>query len=1370
MSSREEMKRQRDLSDKIGHSLEYRLGNYVDNENFYNRIRRPIVKDINHDNSVGDGVLRNADIADRSHRSTIHTHCSFDKMNKLYRENLLRINIKQNHIRCGFEDGVDAEEFLNQRKTETEFKNLYDIGPCAMTDHMGGISTHITMEKESYSYIEGNDYTDRFAKVIHGQERKGVNSTQKSKHDTSVYPEQTNLYHDDNNTLTLEDSKIVYDGCDTILKKTKELFNNRKINSIVSRFYTEGDTEDSFSYGTAQVRGMSHGRNLLQKIVEKNCEVSDGYHINGYMNPYCRVWTHHYQYDQYGKAMRPFSTMNKDGSPTNKGTNHIEFHRWAGFQDANTGKLQHWKNNTSWHYSVFNKDNGLVNIHPYYDDQTDGKTKQVHTRQCMFSIENLAWKDYDPYSFEQALSWEQRGPNGGRIMWFPPYNLKISEDSKPEWNSNTFIGRGEKVYTYSNTERTGTIEFSLIIDHPSILDYLSMRENKMYHEGNVTDTDIHRFFAGCDTGMPPDSKEGLGNNNPNGYSLLNFVQPTHLDDEAPRQTRKDIPTDVKPEPIPEDTPPLPGHEANIEPDDEVLRVSFCAFYPNNYSGFYDRILNRSVEPIAYLLAGDGCNVEYDIKEKENTRDIECRFDKLPDNLIGYEMRSEKGISGDLSDKRTKKNYLTRVLPTSETGRKLSLRKDKDDLSPYFYRVDYNYQPYKNKNEHKYNTINQKLLRNGDYKDGKTFGLNFDVNGIKDDMKSFVDHDNLFSLFEVACAIAIVSKYEDTIKKLTVLAGQDITIPPSEEDILNKNGLLGRIHYLVKVFSEYELSTFEGYGFSNSHGFNANENLNKDRNNKLAEERYKSITSWVKKHNGGKWLGVGDRMVERKSSVSTKEKKGSKDVDSYFAKLFRNAACTMVFRTTKKSDNFKDIQKPNINGESSTNANVGSDNIYSNANQTEFQEKKRKLYNSLTVLSEIGKEGNYALLSSFGHSSFREMSLESIAFNHIFQSKVAVIFDKNFDITTQKDFIKYNAIVDKFNQQVDVVNSYGIFNVDKVSKIERLNIETIPINSERLKDYSKDIKSDLDHIRSFVEKDDGTINVMFIDKGNLIFYASLFIKELNVGDDTRESNLHIGLEETGQTTDNGKKLYKGQDGSYYVLDKNGLPIEFGVYGKYKDITINRLSKGGFRINDKNTLRYDQEYRFFRQLERISPTNFKKLTEKIQYFDPAFHSMSPEGFNARLTFLHQCTRQGFTKTRSDIAGNTANNLAFGRPPILVFRVGDFWHQMVIVTGMSIRYDDANWDFNTEGAGVQPMIANVSLNITFIGGGSVEGVIPRLQNALTFNYYANTSLYDNRSDRSTKWFAPHLSQIRDKSSIEYFSYVPDLSEEFYENLNKK
>lgn len=55
------------------------------------------------------------------------------------------------------------------------------------------------------------------------------------------------------------------------------------------------------------------------------------------------------------------------------------------------------------------------------------------------------------------------------------------------------------------------------------------------------------------------------------------------------------------------------------------------------------------------------------------------------------------------------------------------------------------------------------------------------------------------------------------------------------------------------------------------------------------------------------------------------------------------------------------------------------------------------------------------------------------------------------------------------------------------------------------------------------------------------------------------------------------------------------------------------------------------------------------------------------------------------------------------------------------------------NYEGIGMQPMIANVDIQFSYIGGSSLGGPINELQNALTFNYFANTNLYDNRAKLS-------------------------------------
>lgn len=168
------------------------------------------------------------------------------------------------------------------------------------------------------------------------------------------------------------------------------------------------------------------------------------------------------------------------------------------------------------------------------------------------------------------------------------------------------------------------------------------------------------------------------------------------------------------------------------------------------------------------------------------------------------------------------------------------------------------------------------------------------------------------------------------------------------------------------------------------------------------------------------------------------------------------------------------------------------------------------------------------------------------------------------------------------------------------------------------------------------------------------------------------------------------------------------------------------------------RSDDEYRYFEYMSENQEFLDTKIISKIKYFNPAFHSITPEGFNSRLSFLHQCTRQGPTISTSEYSEEINNmemkntgNLSFGRPPVCILRVGDFYNTKVIITSMSIDFNDTTWDMNPEGIGVQPMFARISLNITFLGGSDLGAPISRLQNAISFNYYANQSIYDDRSD---------------------------------------
>ena len=44
---------------------------------------------------------------------------------------------------------------------------------------------------------------------------------------------------------------------------------------------------------------------------------------------------------------------------------------------------------------------------------------------------------------------------------------------------------------------------------------------------------------------------------------------------------------------------------------------------------------------------------------------------------------------------------------------------------------------------------------------------------------------------------------------------------------------------------------------------------------------------------------------------------------------------------------------------------------------------------------------------------------------------------------------------------------------------------------------------------------------------------------------------------------------------------------------------------------------------------------------------------------------------------------------------------------------------------------MFARITLGLDILGGQSLSGPISRLQNAVTFDYYANTGVYEKRAD---------------------------------------
>ena len=959
-------------------------------------------------------------------------------------------------------------------------------------------------------------------------------------------------------------------GCD-LIKKTNDNFNHGKYRTLIARFHTNSQDSkngDGTQSAVSSKYGMSHGRNLLK--INPTTE-------NGYNNPYCRVWTYHHQYNQIGRLIRPFDETsaeeieNKERVGNNKG---------VGFRTIKSEEFGGGSSRLD-KYGVLNYENGFVNIAPtakikdYFEKKEEDK-KIVATKKCMFSLENLAWRDNKTdrsvYS-EDGLSPEQKGPFGGRIMWFPPYDLNFSEDVRVDWNGNKFIGRGEQIYTYTNTERSGNLSFTLLIDHPSIIDYWTghkrnglANDGKPLKEGNSGGIDelnnqentLLRFFAGCDilTAKPQMYK---GRNVPP-------IEPKK-EEKPPKNDEVKQPDEVK--------------------DVVQKQIQVLLFYPNNYSGVDD--WDTEVNPVWYLMNGVGAQkyVDYWVDNEghehgtKNAVDIPTTlgtqpsvFDENGDTINftgGYEMMDNPlglvggisvavnnlaenydVISGTYVDTKSverKAQYLT-----TNDGKKIKVTYGSDtyDLAKivgskamslgnakiqsnltgtthqwyrrrYYYRVDKAYENQEFSNTDSYLDIGSCALNANNFKDARSV-TEFNISADSDKFK-LVSFRDLFTALEASNNAVTITDESKLIKK--ILTDKD----------------------------RYEITSLEYYGHASYQGRRAS-------NNTLARNRANTLKKWLEGFS--EFSGVESKQPQIKN-----------------------------------------------------------------------QPKK--------------------IVTNVGHNSDLEVKLWRSA---------SVI-------------IKYN--------EVSVTNA-GVTNTSSaVTKVEIPN-----------KEQSKKIRvgTPLEWLKT---KNGQAFMQKHVDLATKAYVAERY---------------------------NGKLTWEDIE-SYSDFNYNFSDPNSWDYDDFKN-------QSGITITEpKEVERYDNEGEFFELLTRESPFLHHLISDKIKYFDPAYHSISPEGFGARLTFLHQCTRQGSTIENGSLGEVSAYNLAFGRPPVCILRLGDFYYTKIIINSLTINYDNPQWDLNPEGIGVMPMFAKISINFTFLGGSDLAGPIARLQNAVSFNYYANTSVYDNRAE---------------------------------------
>lgn len=402
----------------------------------------------------------------------------------------------------------------------------------------------------------------------------------------------------------LEDYWAINNKPGKLLEKTNQLFKEGKIDSLIARFYATEISDDKETSGDKIY--LSRGRNLHKA---GNSGVNNG---TGYDNPYCRVWTIHNQYSKMTDLIRPRIDDETGGFAS---IQRIQAPYGYGLRPANgASRLSDM--------SVL-KPNGFVNMAPHKD--VNGNLDIESIKKCMFSIENLAWKDVKITSSTTrnsgkeeklvaggTLSAEQIGPNGGRIMWFPPYNLKFSEDVTTRWNANTFIGRGEDIYSYINTERGGTLTFTLLIDHPSVINKWKGANPDV--NDNENEEKILRFFAGCDE---------LGEETASQMQTLGST----------KKTQKD------------------GMNVNPAETAEPRQVKVFVFFPNNYSG-NDDSTDEFTNYLHNANSGQGkSNVAYEMTNTASKLDTEIDGpgqkwwykvddDLVPEKLVRFESNNQ----------------------------------------------------------------------------------------------------------------------------------------------------------------------------------------------------------------------------------------------------------------------------------------------------------------------------------------------------------------------------------------------------------------------------------------------------------------------------------------------------------------------------------------------------------------------------------------------------------------------------------------------------------------------------------------------------------------------------------------------------------
>ena len=777
-------------------------------------------------------------------------------------------------------------------------------------------------------------------------------------------------------------------------------------------------------------------------------------------------------------------------------------------------------------------------------DSTNIKDGRV--KKYMLSLENLSWRTSNRpgYTYEDLPDCE-KGPNGGRIMWFPPYDLSFDENISTGWQDNTFLGRPEPIYTYTNTSRKGNVSFKIIVDHPSIMNVLVDKELENESSNETINQVIDSFFAGCTK-----------------YDLYDLVK------KFPMFTPSDV------------------FEVQLISTPEDIKT-FTDALPNT---IIEQEVTTSIVPPQSPIPTPAPCTEWQISVGSVTTDltyVDCdgttiTLTNLTSTATTRCIKSTTTPTFTVSDVANTATNTTQPCSTPPTV-----------------------------------TATPPLVTEAPIKDQfPEVGFYFH--------NDFPDPNNSTRVYASAPYDTWLTKYKDLEPKYLNTGGNS--------DPATAHNFGAALNKIIK----YDDTTYFDY-----------------------------TTQVLTGPNSGQTQYLANYIDTRKDSIS-----------EFFS--FINSEFT-------ESQNF--VKKISISldaGETVSFELLGSASAL-NSNSYNINLSKRRIDSVMQWMFNQKTPKGIELRKYYTDGKLKIKQTPGGETGQLIEPKYSSIScTKDYKNGTNEGVVSVNAMACR---RVKIVK-IDVSSNNAPTQTPPASAQTPPTNND----------GNTSIIDPLPPNNGSAVNTEPVTPVNPL---PAFVNQTPSGNtDTNITPQSSSL----KTPPSGKITPK----------------------RRTDLT-KRLAR-----------KLLTECNYFELVRQENPMIYDGIKSKIKHFHPVFHSITPEGLNSRLTFLQQCMRPGDTIPTVSMDGNNTKliyndvtNSVFGAPPICVLRIGDFFHTKIAIDSLSIKYEDGRFDLNPEGIGVQPMIADVSVSFNFIGGHGLAGPIASLQNALSFNYYANTEMYDERAE---------------------------------------